>query len=75
MAAYRETPWLKRVLIPFWIVRFLLMGFLLAVYIYAVVLATEALVETGSSLTSTLMYAKDDLPKVFIATDITPAPL
>jgi len=55
MVGFGRTPWLKRVLIPFWIVRFLLMAFLLAVYIYAVVIAIQGLEATGSSLTSTIM--------------------
>lgn len=33
------------------------MGFLLAVYIYAVAIAIKGLEETGSSLTSTIMYS------------------
>jgi len=33
------------------------MGFLLSVYIYAVVIAIQGLEENGSSLTSTIMYS------------------
>lgn len=46
------------------------MGFLLAVYIYAVVLAIEALEETSAPLTSTLMYAKASQIKVLSNTYI-----
>jgi len=62
MQVYKETPWLKRVLIPFWVIRFILMAFLLATLIYATELVDEALYQNGVETTegpdpSGLMYA------------------
>jgi len=60
------TPWLKRVLVPFWVIRFILLSFLLATLIYAIVLFNSTLsqndvAETGGSDPPGLLYVNSGL--------------
>jgi hypothetical protein len=66
MLVYMRTPWLKRVLIPFWVVRFILLAFLLATLIYEIVRFNAALsqndvVVSGSPHPPGLMYVSSGL--------------
>jgi hypothetical protein len=61
MLEYMRTPWLKRVLIPFWVVRFILLAFLFATLIYEIVrfnatLSQNDAVVTGGLHPPGLMY-------------------
>jgi len=72
MPVYMGTPWLKRVLILFWVVIIILLAFLLATLIYSIVLFNAALsqndvVATGGPHPSGLMYVNSGIVHIKIS--------